>query len=165
MQLFLITGFFFFFNVPPCMLIPACTWTRNPGRLEGKIPLAIFPTGAKPTILWKSHDFQPSVPAKKVWRSCSKHPDVWLTLWTEKSLEVCLFWIQRIKPYYLSILINSLKCTVPTRQSINCVACADKLIGLQACLAWANQPIQFRDLVQNLLLGRLRSSLHGRGDL
>jgi len=76
-QLFLIKAFFF--NVPPYILIPACTWTRNPGRLGGKT-LAVFPTRAKPTILWKSHDFQPSVPAKKVWRSCSKHPDVWLTL-------------------------------------------------------------------------------------
>lgn len=47
-----------------------------------------------------------------------------------------LYLVQRIKPYYLSILMNSLKCMAPTRQRISCVTCVDELIGLWACLAW-----------------------------
>lgn len=132
--------------------------------LERKTPLAVFPVGAKPKIPWKSHDFQHGVPANKVWRSCSKHPDVWITPWTEKSLEVCLFLMQRIKPYYLPVLINSFKCLVPVRQSICCVACLDKRTGLGG--VWPAQ--RSANLVQGfsaeLIVGEINVGIHGKGD-
>lgn len=72
--------------------------------------------------------------------------------------------MQRIKPYYLPVLINSFKCLVPARQSICCVACLDKRTGLGG--VWPAQ--RSANLVQGfsaeLIVGEINVGIHGKGD-